>query len=152
MAGRLRHEGANASAPGSGGGGRFTNTVSNSAVQSGNQNISDRTRSYSKMRVRVPALSRQHRHKSATQSRTECSVKANRFSVASRFAKPCWPCPKLCFRCWTNPLARGARLQLMAFLLARACPSATYAYFASVGGQYEDDSKKSFRSASTTHS
>ena len=95
MAWPLRHDGAIAAARGSAGGGRLLNRVSNRAVQLRKQNHSVRKRRVAKKLRRVPARARPCRHRSETQSWTACSAKANRFSVASRLARPWLPCPKL---------------------------------------------------------
>ena len=95
LAGRLHQRGAHAAAPGADGGGRFRATVSNRAVQLPKQNHSVRKPRVAKNSRRVPTWVWPCRHKSGTQSSTACSAKANRFSVASRLAKPWLPCPKL---------------------------------------------------------
>ena len=61
-----------------------------------------RKHSSSKKLRRVQALSRHCRHKSQRQSGTECRVRANRFHVATRFNRPCLPCPKLRLRFYGN--------------------------------------------------
>ncbi len=98
MACTLRHDGAIAAARGAAGGGRFLNRVSSRAVQLRKQNHSVKKPRVAKKLRRVPARARHCRHRSDTQSWTACSAKVNRFSVASRLAKPWLPCPKLRLR------------------------------------------------------
>ena len=95
VAGSLRHDGAGAAARGLAVGGSSSSRVSNRAVQQRKQNHCVRKRSCSKNSRRGPARWRQRRHSAQAQSWISCSANANRFSVASRLARPWLPCPKL---------------------------------------------------------